>query len=196
VAAHVKVILISYDDGMQQALGRLLNAVSFLTVVYTSAEALLAHGVVEETDGVISDLKLSGLSGLDLLAEFNAWGRRPPPILITAHDAPGLREEAMRLGALAYLAKPFRGTERTGSPERGDRTIRTAAMTAASRTHRWPLAGFGPRGWKGHPQRLASGNVPTRASIPSPPNQRGLRTCHEKDHRPRPRTSPHACPRR
>ncbi len=78
VASHSKVILISDDDGMQQALGRLLNAVSFLTVVYTSAEALLAHGVVEETDGVISDLKLSGMSGLDLLAEFNARGGARP----------------------------------------------------------------------------------------------------------------------
>ena len=59
---------------------------------------------------VVSDLKLPAISGLELLAELRARGGRPPLILITAYDAPGLREEAAQRGAAAYLAKPFRGT--------------------------------------------------------------------------------------
>ncbi|MFO1422814.1 MAG: response regulator [Candidatus Competibacteraceae bacterium] len=50
------------------------------------------------------------MSGFDLLTEWRERGGRSPVILITAHDAPGLSEDAARRGAAAYLAKPFRGT--------------------------------------------------------------------------------------
>jgi FixJ family two-component response regulator len=50
------------------------------------------------------------MSGLELLATLRERGISLPFILITAHDSPGLRQEAMRCGAAAYLAKPFRGT--------------------------------------------------------------------------------------
>lgn len=49
------------------------------------------------------------MSGFDLLAEWRTR-REAALILITAHDAPGMDKEAMRRGAAAYLAKPFRGT--------------------------------------------------------------------------------------
>jgi FixJ family two-component response regulator len=45
-----------------------------------------------------------------MLAALRSRGESTPLILITAHDAPGLAEEALRRGAAAYLAKPFRGT--------------------------------------------------------------------------------------
>ena len=111
MAAHARVILIEDDDGLRQALDRLLTAAGFRTAAYASAEALLADPALEEGVCVLSDLKLPGLSGLDLLSDWRARGGCPPLILITAYDTPGLREEAMRRGAAAYLAKPFRGTE-------------------------------------------------------------------------------------
>ena len=58
---------------------------------------------------VVSDLMLPDMSGLDMLAEMRARGSWPPLVLVTAHDRPGLAEQARRSGAAGYLAKPFEG---------------------------------------------------------------------------------------
>ena len=104
------ILVVEDDDSMRQAIARLLCAADFECDAYTSAEALLARGGGGDAACVVSDLKLPGKSGLELLDEMRARGGWPPLVLITAHDAPGLREEALRRGAAAYLAKPFRGT--------------------------------------------------------------------------------------
>ena len=93
---------------MRQAIQRLLEAAGLEFAAYVSAEELLAAGI-EGIACVVSDLRLPGMSGLELLAEVRGRGSLVPLILITAHDAPGLREEAKRRGAAAYLVKPFPG---------------------------------------------------------------------------------------
>jgi FixJ family two-component response regulator len=110
MAAGRKVVVIEDDDSLRQAIKRLLDAGGFQAVAYTSAEALLASGSGQGAACVVSDLRLPGISGLDLLATLRARGEGAPMILITAHDGPGLREEAAQRGAAAYLAKPFLGT--------------------------------------------------------------------------------------
>jgi FixJ family two-component response regulator len=104
------VVVIEDDDSMREAIARLLDAAGFRCAAYASAEAYLAVSPGEGTACVVSDLKLPAMSGLDLLAAMRARGGRAPLILITAHDAPGLGDEAGRRGAAAYLAKPFAGT--------------------------------------------------------------------------------------
>ncbi len=110
VAASDKVVLVAEDDdSMREAIDRLLNAAGFKCEAYASAEALLAGGSGEAAACVISDLKLPGMSGLELLAVICSRGGWPPLILITAFDVPGQREEALRRGAVAYFIKPFSG---------------------------------------------------------------------------------------
>jgi FixJ family two-component response regulator len=104
------VLIVEDDDGLREAIERLLGAAGFAAGAYVSAEGLLANGAAATAACVVSDLKLPAMSGLDLLEEIRHRGWRPPFILITAHDTPGLRDEALRRGASAYLAKPFRGT--------------------------------------------------------------------------------------
>jgi two-component system response regulator FixJ len=105
-----KVAVVEDDEGMRRAPGRLLlDTAGFESVAYTSAEAALANRIGQEAACVVSDLRLPGMSGRDLLARLRAQGASPPLILITAHDTPGRREEALRAGAAAYLAKPFSG---------------------------------------------------------------------------------------
>jgi FixJ family two-component response regulator len=104
------VLVVDDDDSMREAIERLLNAAGFGCAAYASADALLARGVDQASACVICDLRLPGMSGLALLATLRERGIALPFILITAHDSPGLRQEAMRCGAAAYLAKPFRGT--------------------------------------------------------------------------------------
>jgi len=105
-----KVLVVEDDDSMREAIQRLLGAAGFGCTAYASADALLAQGVDENSACVVSDLRLPGTSGLELLAVLRARAMTLPFILITAHDAPGLRQQAMGSGAAAYLAKPFRGT--------------------------------------------------------------------------------------
>jgi FixJ family two-component response regulator len=104
------VLLVEDDDSMREAIERLLRAGGFGCTAYAMADALLARGLDEGSVCVISDLRLPGMSGLDLLAELRGRDVVLPFILITGHDAPGLRQQALRCGAAAYLAKPFRGT--------------------------------------------------------------------------------------
>jgi FixJ family two-component response regulator len=104
-------LVVEDDDSMREAIERLLSAAGFGCTAYASADALLARGVDEDSACVISDLKLPGMSGLELLAALRERDISLPFILITAHDAPGLRQKAMSCGAAAYLAKPFRGTK-------------------------------------------------------------------------------------
>jgi FixJ family two-component response regulator len=106
-----KVLLVEDDNSMREAIERLLGAGGYATTVFTSAEALLAEGVDLTAVCVVSDLILPAMSGLELLDRLQVQAGAPPFILITAHDTPGLREEAVRHGAAGYLAKPFRGTE-------------------------------------------------------------------------------------
>ena len=111
IAAVAKLVLVAEDDdSMREAIERLLNAAGFQCEAHASAEALLASGSGRAAACVVSDLKLPGKSGLELLAEIRSRGGWPPLILITAFDVPGQREEAQRRGAVAYLIKPFSGT--------------------------------------------------------------------------------------
>ncbi|UCH17646.1 MAG: response regulator [Burkholderiales bacterium] len=107
-----KVILVVEDDhSLREAIERLLRAGGFECCAFAAAEALLAAPVQGAVACIVCDLKLPGMSGLELLGELRARARKEPFILITAHDTPGLFEEASRRGVAAYLSKPFRGTQ-------------------------------------------------------------------------------------
>lgn len=105
-----RVLIVEDDESLRQAIERLLGAAGIESRAYLSAEALLANGAAANASCIVSDLKLPALSGLEMLDEIRARGWQPPLILITAHDAPGLRDEAVRHGVASYLVKPFRGT--------------------------------------------------------------------------------------
>ena len=105
-----RVLIVEDDESMRQAIERLLGAAGIESRAYLSAEALLANGAAAHASCIVSDLKLPALSGLEMLDEIRARGWQPPLILITAHDTPGLRTEAVRHGVASYLVKPFRGT--------------------------------------------------------------------------------------
>lgn len=101
--------MIEDDEGMREAIESLLGAAGIATSVFASAEALLAAGALTDVRCIVSDIKLPAMSGLELLAELNRRGERPPVILITAHDSPATRREADQCGAAGYLSKPFSG---------------------------------------------------------------------------------------
>lgn len=105
-----KVLVVEDDDSMREAIERLLDAGGFRCRAYASAVALLERGVDADAACVISDLRMPAMSGLELLAALRERDISLPFILITAHDKPGMRQQALSDGATAYLVKPFRGT--------------------------------------------------------------------------------------
>jgi two-component system response regulator FixJ len=105
------ILVVEDDDSMREAIERLLDEAGFSCTAYASADALLARGVDEDSACVISDLRLPGMSGMELLTTLRQRDISLPFILITAHDAPGLRQKALSCGAAAFLAKPFRGAK-------------------------------------------------------------------------------------
>jgi two-component system response regulator FixJ len=109
--AGKKVLIVEDDDSMRQAIERLLNVANFATAAYRSAEELLAAGPVDGNACLVSDLKLPGMSGIELVAALKARGWSRPTILITAHDSPGVRKQALQSGVSAFLPKPFLGND-------------------------------------------------------------------------------------
>jgi FixJ family two-component response regulator len=104
------VLVVEDDESMREAIETLLSVAGFATVAYESAEAMLGDQAQEFPLCVISDLNLPAMSGLDLLTELRTRSRHPPVIIITAYDSSSTRQAAERLGAAAYLAKPFPST--------------------------------------------------------------------------------------
>jgi two-component system response regulator FixJ len=105
-----KILVIDDDDSTLRSLQRLLETAGLPCAGYESAEQVLASDACDEAACVVSDQKLPGMSGLELLADMRARNVTLPFILITANDSPGVRAEASARGAM-YLAKPFLGGE-------------------------------------------------------------------------------------
>lgn len=103
------VLIVEDDSSMSQALERILRLGGHSTVSYASAEALLAAGGAGEAACLILDIQLPGLTGFELHERLSERGAVPPVIFITAFDEPEARAQAEKLGAVAFLAKPFSG---------------------------------------------------------------------------------------
>ena len=101
------VAVVDDDPSIGEATTSLLQANGFKTRCFRSAAEFLNSAELEETACLVLDLRLSGMSGLELQHNLAANHRRIPTIFITAHGTPELRERAMRAGATAFLSKPF-----------------------------------------------------------------------------------------
>src|SRR3982075_541148 len=101
------VAIVDDDDLMRSALQGLLKAVGLPARAFASAEAFLESGHQHDTACLIADIRMSGMSGLELQARLNAEQIRIPTIFITAHGDEHMRMQALREGAVEFLAKPF-----------------------------------------------------------------------------------------
>jgi FixJ family two-component response regulator len=101
------VAIVDDDDLMRSALEGLLKAVGLPARAYASAEEFLKSGQQNQTACLIADIRMPGMSGLELQATLNAEQCRIPTIFITAHGDERMRMQALRAGAVEFLAKPF-----------------------------------------------------------------------------------------
>jgi FixJ family two-component response regulator len=101
------VAIIDDDDLMRSALQGLLKAAGLPARAFASAEEFLNSGQQHHTACLIADIRMPGMSGLDLQAALNAERIGIPTIFITAHGDARMRMQALRAGAVEFLAKPF-----------------------------------------------------------------------------------------
>jgi len=115
----VRVAVVEDDVAMRKSIERLLQASGFETTAFACGQDFLNSGAAATTDALVLDIHLEGISGLELHRRLRASGSRCPVIFITAHDDESTRKEALGLGCVAYLLKPFAAHELTEALQRG-----------------------------------------------------------------------------
>jgi len=100
------VVVIEDDPASQVTLARVLRAGGYEAAVYGSAEAYLSSPPASLPIGMVLDVHLGAMSGIDLHRHLRTEGSLLPVIIITAFDDGRAREQAERLGCVAYLRKP------------------------------------------------------------------------------------------
>jgi FixJ family two-component response regulator len=103
------VAVVDDDESYRLAVQRLLKSAGVPVRSFASAEDFLQSGQQHATGCLIADIRMPGMSGLDLQAKLNAEHCPIPIIFITAHGDEEMRLQAMRGGAVKFLAKPFDG---------------------------------------------------------------------------------------
>jgi FixJ family two-component response regulator len=101
------VAIVDDDELMRGALQGLLKEAGLPARAFASGEEFLRSGAQHLSSCLITDIRMPGMSGLDLQARLNAEHIRIPVIFMTAHGEDRIRMQALRAGAVDFLAKPF-----------------------------------------------------------------------------------------
>jgi len=109
------VAIVDDDESMRIAIQDLLSSVGLKARSFASAEEFLLSGQQTEVGCLISDIRMPGMTGLELQAKLIAEGFRIPIIFITAYGNTRMRMQALRAGAVEFLGKPFDDESLLGS---------------------------------------------------------------------------------
>jgi FixJ family two-component response regulator len=101
------VAIVDDDELIRHSLNGLLKEAGFSTVAFASAEEFLNSAELEHTACLIADIRMPGMSGLELQSKLNEGDYRIPIIFITAQGDEKMRLQALRAGAVEFLPKPF-----------------------------------------------------------------------------------------
>src|SRR5271168_191305 len=101
------IAIIDDDEAMQDSLRDLLEAAGLAARCFGGAEDFLKSDLRRKAACLIVDIRMPKMSGLELQARLKEEQCTVPIIFITAHGDAGMRIQAMRRGAVEFLAKPF-----------------------------------------------------------------------------------------
>ena len=99
--------VIDDDAAMRDSLAFLLDVNGFKPLVYDSASAFLAQSRIDASSCVVSDIRMPGMNGIELVRKLKSDGYACPVILVTGHGDVALAVEAMKAGAADFIEKPF-----------------------------------------------------------------------------------------
>ena len=102
------VCVVDDDASLRRSLRNLLTSVGLRVQTFESAEAFLESADRESIGCLVLDVRMSGMSGIDLLRHMAATGSRIPVIMLTAHADDDTRRRSLEAGAVAFLEKPVR----------------------------------------------------------------------------------------
>ena len=101
------VAIVDDDRSVQSALKDLMESAGLEARCFGSAEEFLEPDQRNQTGCLVADIRMPGMSGLELQAKLKAEGSRIPIIFITAHCDAKMKMQAMKAGAVEFLSKPF-----------------------------------------------------------------------------------------
>jgi FixJ family two-component response regulator len=101
------IAIVDDDKSIQTALQDLIESEGLSTLCFDSAEQFLDSGAQRKAACLIVDVRMPGMSGIELQAKLKADRSGIPIIFITAHGDAKMRVQAMRNGAVEFLTKPF-----------------------------------------------------------------------------------------
>ena len=101
------ISIVDDDESIREAIQSLLRSVGFRTQMFASAEQFLQSDQIETTACLILDVRMPGMSGLELQRQLKATQSRIPIVFVTAHGDAEARSRALQEGAVEFLLKPF-----------------------------------------------------------------------------------------
>jgi len=99
------ISIVDDDESMREAVKSLIRSVGFRTETFSSAEQFLKYDYIEKIDCLILDVRMPGMSGLELQRQLGEAFWQTPIVFITAHEE--ARAQALKDGAVGFLTKPF-----------------------------------------------------------------------------------------
>jgi FixJ family two-component response regulator len=108
MSAAPLISIVDDDESFRNSLNNLIRSVGFCAQGFSSAEAFLNSSQRHDTACLILDVRMPGMSGLDLQRQLVAAHSRIPIVFITSHGDDDARARALEAGAVDFLYKPFR----------------------------------------------------------------------------------------
>jgi len=107
-ASRPLIIIVDDDDSLREALQELMMSAGLDTVCFASTRELLAAQLPDRPGCLVADVRMPGVSGLDLQRQLAQNGNRKPIVFLTAHGDIPMSVQAMKAGAVDFLTKPVR----------------------------------------------------------------------------------------
>lgn len=101
------VSIVDDDESVRNAISSLVRSMGMESRVFSSANEFIDSGLEAESDCLITDIQMPGLSGTDLQQQLLAQGSKLPIIVVTAYPDIAIRQHVLSNGAVCFLAKPF-----------------------------------------------------------------------------------------
>jgi two-component system, chemotaxis family, CheB/CheR fusion protein len=117
-ATEATIFVIDDDRGVREAIAELLTNAGYSVQSFANGQGFLAAHRVPGRGCLVTDVRMPGITGFELLARLAAAGHSLPTILITGHGDVAMAVEAMRAGAVDFIEKPVRGDELLACIER------------------------------------------------------------------------------
>ena len=104
---EINVAIVEDDESVRESTGHLLRLLGYATAAFASAEDFLNSGRVRDTACLITDVRLPGISGVELQSRLILDGHHIPIVFVSAFPDEAIRARVLRSGAICYLPKPL-----------------------------------------------------------------------------------------